>query len=149
MDIMKEYGILYAKVSFPTGHKLAWLNNHFLPNMLPKDLLEEVKKLSSDINSKFGDSIIVKMDARLIPGCVTTPESINMVASAIYDGMLDIFYRLTGDKNCIRLVYGIGELPSEYIENEVETAHAIGSFPIMVKIGHFLDGSKETGMFKV
>ena len=39
-----EYGILYAKVVFPSNHRLYWLNHCFLTNILPKDLQEEIKK---------------------------------------------------------------------------------------------------------
>jgi hypothetical protein len=156
---MKEYGILYAKVVFPSNHRLYWLNHCFLTNILPKDLQEEIKKLSTDINSKYKDSIIVPMDNSIIPGCVSKPESIEGIANDIYQGMLDIFKRLTGDENCIRLVYGIGEVNEDHMENHVKSAHQVGSFPIMIKIGHFLDygpGGKKSkksdhtpGMFKV
>lgn len=156
---MKEYGILYAKVVFPKEHRLSWLNHCFLTNMLPNELQKEIKKLSSDINSKYKDVIIVPMDNSIIPGCVTTPESIEDVANDIYRGMLDIFKRLSNAENCIRLVYGIGEVDEDHMENHVESAHEIGYFPIMLKIGHFLDygpGGKQSkkydytpGIFKV
>lgn len=147
---MREYGILYARVVFPSNHKLYWLTHCFLTNILPKDLQEEIKKLSTDINSKYKDSIIVPMDNRIIPGCVSKPESIENIANDIYQGMLDIFKRLTGDENCIRLVYGVGELDEDHIENHVNSTHEVGSFPIMIKIGTFLDygaGGKESRRF--
>ena len=156
---MKKYGILYAKVVFPSNHKLSWLNHCFLTNILPKDLQEEIKKLSTNINSKYKDSIVVPMDNRIIPGCVSKPESIEDIANDIYQGMLDIFKRLTGDDNCIRLVYGIGEVDEDHMENQVKSTHEVGNFPIMIKIGTFLDyglGGKESkkfdytpGIFKV
>lgn len=156
---MKEYGILYAKVVFPSNHKLSWLNHCFLTNILPKDLQDEIKKLSTYINSKYKDSIVVPMDNRIIPGCVSKPELIEDIANDIYQGMLDIFKRLTGDENCIRLVYGIGEVDKEHMENNVKSTHEVGNFPIMIKIGTFLDygkGGKESrkfdytpGIFKV
>jgi hypothetical protein len=99
------------------------------------------------------------MDNSIIPGCVSKPESIEGIANDIYQGMLDIFKRLTGDENCIRLVYGIGEVNEDHMENHVKSTHQVGSFPIMIKIGHFLDygpGGKKSkksdhtpGMFKV
>jgi hypothetical protein len=56
------------------------------------------------------------MDNSIVPGCTTEPEVIEEVANDIYNGMLDIFKRLSGDENCIRLVYGIGELPEDHIK---------------------------------
>ena len=156
---MKEYGILYARVVFPTEHRLNWLSHCNIPTLLPKDLQEETKLLSSEINSKFKDVIIIPMDNSIIPGCVTKPEAVEEVANAIYQGMLSMFKKLSGDDNCIRLVYGVGELPEEHLENEVESTHEVDSFPIMIKVGHFLDygpGGKQSrkldntpGIFKV
>jgi len=155
---MKEYGILYAKVVFPRTHKLEWLAHCHLTNILPKDLQTEIRRLSNDINQKWKDSIVIPMDNSIMPGCTTEPEVIEEVANDIYKGMLDIFKRLSGDENCIRLVYGTGELDEEHIKTVVST-HEIGSFPIMVKIGHFLDYGEsgksygrftyEPGIFKV
>ena len=155
---MKEYGVLYAKVVFPKTHRLHWLSHCFITNILPKGLREEIKKLSIEINTKYKDVIIVPMDNRIMPGCITKPESIDEVAKAIYDGMLNVFKKITDEDNCIRLVYGVGEMDSDWIENKVETTHEVGSYPIMVKIGHFLDygvvGKRskftfEPGIFKV
>ena len=154
---MKEYGILYSRTVFPKENRLYWLNFCALTNMLPKDLQKEIKDLSIEINSKYKDVIIIPMDNLIIPGCVTKPEAIEEVAKSIYQGMLDIFKRLSGDENCIRLVYGVGELPEEHMNN-VKSTHEVGSFPIMIKIGHFLDygpGGKgsgstyEPGLFKI
>jgi len=78
------------------------------------------------------------MDKRIMPGCTTTPEAIDEVAKSIYDGMNEMMEKLTGQTNTIRLVYGIGELEEDWIET-VESTHEIGGYPIMIKIGHFLD----------
>jgi len=134
-----EYGILYAKVTFPINHKLSWLNHCFLTDILPKDLQNEIKKLSTEINLKYKDYIIIPMDNRIIPGCVSKPEMIEEIANEIYQGMLNIFKKIAGEENCIRLVYGIGDIDQDHLENNVTSAHEIGNYPIMIKIGHFLD----------
>jgi hypothetical protein len=156
---MKEYGVLYAKTCFPKDHKLNWLMYCNMPNLLPKDLLTEISTLAEHINSEFKDVIIIPMDKSIIPGCVTKPESIEEVANEIYTGMNNIFEKLVGESDVIRLVYGVGEMDSDWIENKVESTHEIGNFPIMIKVGHFLDygsaGKKsgtstyETGLYKV
>ncbi len=88
---MKEYGILYAQVVFPKGHRLAWLRHCALTNILPKDLQKEIRDLSTSINDKYKESIIIPMDNRIVPGCTTTPEMIDVIATDIYNGMNNIF----------------------------------------------------------
>jgi len=155
---MKEYGILYAKVVFPENHKLRWLSHFGMGlELLPKDLTKELITLVDRINTEYKDVIVVPMDKRIMTGCVTKPEAIEEVSKSIYDGMNKMIEKLTGEINTIRLVYGIGELDEE-IENE-ESTHYIGAYPIMIKIGHFLDygsaGKKshtycyDPGLFKV
>lgn len=156
---MQEYGVLYARVCFPKDHRLNWLSYCNLFNLLPKDLKDEVIRLADHINQKYKDVIVVPMDKSIIPGCVTKPEAIEEVAKEIYDGMNEIFDKLIGETNVIRLVYGIGEMNKDWIEKETTTTHEIGNFPIMVKLGHFLDygeaGKKsgiicyDVGLYKV
>ncbi len=154
-----EYGILYAKVVVPEGNKLRWLSHCGLGvDILPKDLQKELISLVDKINTQYKDVIVIPMDKRIMPGCTTKPEAVEEVAKAIYDGMNQIIEKLTGQTNTIRLVYGVGELPENWMDS-VTSTHEIGGFPIMIKIGHFLDygqaGKKsgdycyEPGLFKV
>lgn len=144
---MKEYSLIYARVAFPKKHKLEWLNYCALTNILPKDLQFEIKSLSDRINREFKDDIIIPMDNRINPGCVTTPESCDKISKEIFDGMNNIFKKLTGDDNVIRLVYGVDEMDEKWI-NKMTTAHEIGNCKLTVTIGHFLDygpGGKSSG----
>jgi len=134
----KEYGILYARPVFPKNHPLEWLSHCIITGVLPKVLQTEILNLSNHINLKWKDSIIIPMDNSIAPGCTTKPEVIEEVANDIYQGMLDIFKKLSDDENCVRLVYGVGKLPESHMKT-VESTHEIDSFPIMVKIGHFFD----------
>ena len=78
---MKEYGILYAKVVFPENHKLRWLSHFGMGvKLLPKDLVKELITLVDKINTEYKDVIVVPMDKRITPGCVTKPEAIEEVA---------------------------------------------------------------------
>lgn len=149
IDNPREYGILYAQAVFPKGHKLEWIRYCALTDILPKDLQKEIKNLSTEINDKYKDVIIVPMDNKILPGCITKPESIEEVSSDIYQGMLNIFKKLTGDTNCVRLVYGVGEMDSDWIETKTDSTHEVGNFPIMVKVGRTLDSSNEPGIFRV
>ena len=156
---MKEYGVLYARVCFPKEHRLNWISFCNIFSLLPKDLQSEVSSLTESINTKYKDVIVVPMDKSIIPGCVTLPDSIEEVANEIYTGMNKIFEKLVGETDVVRLVYGIGEMNKDWIEKETTTTHEIGNFPIMVKVGRFLDygeaGKKsgiityETGLYKV
>lgn len=145
---IKEYGILYAHAGFPKGSKFEWLNYCAMTNILPKDLQEEIKKLSEHINSKYRDVIIIPMDNRIVPGCVITPEYIDIVAKDIYEEMKSIFKKLINNENCVRLVYSVGQIHEERIK-KAESAHEIGNYPVMVKVGRFLDSSTKAGIFKI
>ena len=152
-----EVGVCYLKVSFPKGHKLHWLNHCFITNILPKDLQEEIKNLSEKINKQYKDNIIVQMDNRIIPGVTTTSDVIRDVATDMYEGFLEMFNRLGIKDSQIGCVYTTGDIPENWIK-KVKSTHEIGSFPVMVKLGHFLDygasGKKngfttEPGLYKI
>lgn len=147
-DDLKEYGVVYAKSAFPKGHKLEWLNYCALTNILPKDIQIEIKELSTYINDKYKDVIIVPMDNRIVPGCISTPESIDDIAKDIYDGMNNIFKKLIDEGNRVRLVYGVGEIHESHIV-DCDSAHEVGNYPIMIKVGRTLDSSNESGLYKV
>lgn len=144
---MKEYGVLYAKVCVPRENKIHWLGHCAMYNILPKDLKREIKILSENINKKYKDSIVIPMDKRIMPGITTNPEVIEQVAQDIFDGMNLMMEKITGDTNCIRLVWGIGEMDEE-IEDR-ESSHMIGNYPIMIKVGQTLDNGWKPGIFKV
>ena len=140
-----EYGIFYLKTVFPKGHRLEWLNYLHISKSMPKDLSDELNLLVSEINSK--DGIIIRMDKGVDPGCVTTSEIIEEVSNEVYNRFCDIFEKLTSDnvKDCIRLVWGIGEM-----ENiNYKSTHYLPAYPIVIKVGRFLDSSKKPGIFKV
>jgi len=140
-----EYGVFYLKTVFPKGHRLEWLNYLHISKYMPKDLSDELNLLVSEINSKNG--IIIPMDKGVDPGCVTTPEIIEEVANEVYNRYCEIFERLTSDnvKDCIRLVWGIGEME----DVNYKSTHYLPSYPIMIKVGRFLDSSKKSGIYKV
>lgn len=141
----KEYGVFYLKTVFPKGHRLEWLNYLHISSALPKDLSDELNLLVSDINSK--DGIVIPMDKGVDPGCVTKPEIIEDVANEVYNRFCEIFEKLTSDnvKNCIRLVWGFGEIE----DVNYESTHYLPAYPIMIKIGRFLDSSNMSGIYKV
>lgn len=145
---LKPYGILYARPAFPKGHRLEWLNSCAMTGILPKDIQTEIKSLSTHINEKYKDVIVVPMDNRIVPGCISTPESIDEIAKEIYDGMNNIFKRLIGGDNLTRLVYSVGDMHENWILKS-KTTHEIGNYPVMVKVGRTLDSSNDPGFFKV
>ena len=138
-----EYGIFYLKTVFPRGHKLEWLNYLHIESGIPDDLLDKINVVADEINFKSG--IIIPLDKSIQPGCVTTPEIIEEVVNEVYQKFCDIFEKLTGEKDCIRLVWGIGEITNV----DKYTTHYLDNYPIVVKVGRFLDSSKEPGIFKV
>ncbi len=145
---LKPYGVLYARPVFPSRHRLEWLNHCAMTGILPKDIQVEIRNLSSYINDKYKDSIIVPMDNRIVPGCISTPETIDEISKAIYDGMNDIFEKLIGESDRVRLIYSVGDMHENWILKS-KTTHEIGNYPVMVKVGRTLDVSNDSGIFKV
>lgn len=141
----KEYGVLYLRPIFPKEHKLYWLN-YVRGKTGANDLDNEIKDLSDRINTQYSEYIVLKLDDKVHPGCATTPDMIEVIANDIYVSISEIYERLTGEKNVIRLVWGIGEM--EITKSDV-TLHHLDSFPILIKVGHELDDFNETGIFKV
>jgi hypothetical protein len=157
-DNPKEYGILYAKPSFPKGSKLEWLNYTFLHiKKMPKDLSQRVEELVSYINNKYFDKIIIPLDYKTQPGLVCDPDVIEEIANLVYEGFNQIIKDLTGFEKSYILVWSIGEMeqPEELIRQgkrvsgDVPTLHNIDPYNIVVKVGHKLDSTKEPGIYKV
>lgn len=145
----KKYAVLYAKYCYPKDHKFHWLGHCNILNLIPKKIQSDIEKLSNTINIKYSNDIIVNMDVSTMPGCISTPDVIHNLSKDIYQGMISIIENNYKEVGKVRLVYGIGELPIDWIENNVESAHQIGSFPFMVKLGRTFDKNWEPGIFEI
>jgi hypothetical protein len=53
--------------------------------------------------------------------------------------------KIQGIPNSIRCVYSVGELENV----NKESTHLLLAYPVMIKIGRFLDESDEPGIYKV
>jgi hypothetical protein len=84
------------------------------------------------------------MDIDVHPGCTTTPESVEEVASDMYNQFCELSER-QGIPNSIRCVYSVGELSNV----DVESTHQLGNDEVIVKVGRFLDESDESGLFRI
>ena len=133
-----EYGVIYIKIVPPKGHKSEWLKYLVSSKIMPESIQHSLKELCNKINSR--DGIIIPMDDKVNPGCVTTSEIVSNVVNEMYNGFLDIFK----DVKYIRCVYSIMELNNI----NVKSAHTLDD-PGMVKLGRYLDSSDETGIFEV
>lgn len=143
-----DVGILYAKPCFPRSHRLHWLSHCALTNILPKDLKSELKSLIDGLNSRFEKDLIVPIDFRIVPGCVATPETIRLIGNEIHQEFVSMFESLGIDDPKIRVCYTVGDIPEKWITG-VKSAHEIGNFPCMVKLGRTFDGSEEPGVHKI
>lgn len=139
-----EYGVFYLKPVFPKGHKLQWLN--YARGKTAEDLDKEINDLTDRINTQYSKDIYIPLNNNLQPGCATTPEMVEEIANDVYTSMNDIFKRLTGDTDVIRLVYGVGLMNLSKSDTNL---HHLESFPILISVGHKLDSSKEPGIYRV
>jgi hypothetical protein len=139
-----EYGVIYIKICPPKGHPGEWIKYCHIFSATPKSFQKNVEDIANDINTKYSDSIVIPMDIDVHPGCTTTPESVEEVATDMYNQFCELVDR-QGIPNSIRCVYSIGELSSV----NVDSTHHLGNDEVMVKFGRFLDSSDEPGIYKI
>ena len=110
----------------------------------PKSFQINSKEIADDINSKYSSDIVIPMDVDVHPGCTTTPEKVEEIATDMYNQFCELAER-QGIPNSIRCVYSVGEMDKV----DYESTHYLPPYPVMVKVGRFLDESDEPGIFKI
>jgi len=138
-----EYGVIYLKL-IPKEGNLSWIKYCHIYGALPFPIQEGIGKVVSTINNEYKGDIIVPMglDAQL--GCITTPDSVTKVAESLY-GMYCVMLNSLDVAPDVRVVYSIGDIRNV----NVGSIHQISHDEVMVKVGHYLDGADETGIFKI
>lgn len=143
-----NYGLIYIKVLPPVGSSSEWIRYCYIFSFLPTSLQNNIKHIANDINTKWANDIVVAMDVMLHPGCVTTPEVVEDVATDMYNQYSEMMER-QGIKDCVRCVYTVGELR----DIDSDSLHHIPNMapidPVLIKLGHYLDESDESGLFKI
>ena len=147
-----EYGVIYIKICPKKGTPGEWIRYCHILSATPKSFQKNAEDIANDINSKYSDSIVIPMDIDVHPGCTTTPESVEEVATDMYNQFSELAER-QGIPNSIRCVYSVGEL--EKIDWDFRdqygkySTHYLPSYPVMIKVGRFLDESDEPGIYKI
>ena len=137
-----EYGVIYIKLC-PKGPG-EWIKYCHILSSTPDSFQQNVKEIANDINTKYSDSIVIPMDIDVHPGCTTTPESVEEIATDMYNQFCELADR-QGISNSVRCVYSIGELRNV----DVDSTHHLGNDEVMVKVGRYLDESDEPGIYKI
>ena len=137
-----QYGVIYIKIC-PKGSG-AWIKHCHILSSTPMSFQRNVVDIVNNINSKYSNDIVIKMDVNVHPGCTTTAESVDMISTDMYNQFCELAER-QGIPNSIRCVYSISELSNI----DVKSTHELGNDVVMVKIGQFLDESDEPGIFKI
>ena len=137
-----KYGIIYIKVC-PKGSG-AWIKHCHILSSTPMSFQQNVVDIANNINSKYSNDIVIKMDVAIHPGCTTTTEKVEEIATDMYNQFCELAER-QGIPNSIRCAYTIGELSNV----DVKSTHELGNDEVMVKLGHFLDESDESGIYKI
>jgi len=139
-----EYGVIYIKICPPKGSPGEWIKYCHIFSSTPKSFQENVREIANNINTKHQEDIIIPMDITVHPGCTTTSESVEEIATDMYNQFLDLSER-QGIPNSIRCVYSIGELRNV----DVKSTHNLGNDEVMVNLGHYLDSSDDAGIFRL
>ena len=137
-----DYGVIYIKVC-PKGPG-EWIKYCHIFSSTPPSFQQNVREIANNINTKYSDSIVIPMDVAVHPGCTTTKESVEEVASDMYNQFCELAER-QGIPNSVRCVYSVGELSNV----DVESTHQLGNDEVIVKVGRFLDESDEPGLFGI
>lgn len=139
-----EYGVIYIKICPKEGTPGEWIKYCQILSATPKSFQQNAEDIANDINTKYSDSIVIPMDIDVHPGCTTTPESVEEVATDMYNQFSELAER-QGVPNSIRCVYSVGEMDNV----DYESTHYLPPYPVMVKVGRFLDESYEPGIYKI
>jgi hypothetical protein len=139
-----EYGVIYIKVCPKDGTPGDWIKYCQILSATPKSFQQNVEDIANDINGKYSDSIVIPMDTAVHPGCTTTPEPVEEIATDMYNQFCELVER-QGIPNSVRCVYSIGELRNV----DVDSTHHLGNDEVMVKVGRYLDESDEPGIYKI
>jgi hypothetical protein len=139
-----EYGVIYIKVCPKDGTPGDWIKYCHILSATPKSFQQNSEAIANDINTKYSDSIVIPMDIDVHPGCTTTPESVEEIATDMYNQFCELAER-QGIPNSIRCVYSVGELSNV----EVDSTHHLGNDEVMVRVGRFLDESDEPGIYNI
>jgi hypothetical protein len=131
-SLKTEYSGLYV-----TPIELDKTYNRFL-DLYSIEIKRAMKDLCIMINSKYGDSLAVKMRRNIQPGLILKPNSANI--QHICKDIYDFFNEREID---VRVVYGYGGV--DEISNDIHRCYG----DLLVKIGHTTDElKKKKGIFK-
>jgi hypothetical protein len=144
MDNNTQYGVIYIKIYPKKGTPGEWIKYCHILSSTPLSFQQNVKDIANDINTKYSDSIIIPMDVNVHPGCTTTPESVEEVATDMYNQFCELVER-QGISDSVICVYTIGEISNI----DVKSTHQLDNDECIVKIGHFLDELDEPGIYKI
>jgi hypothetical protein len=139
-----EYGVIYIKVCPKDGTPGDWIKYCHILSATPKSFQKNAEDIANNINTKYSDSIVIPMDIDVHPGCTTTPESVEEIATDMYNQFCELAER-QGIPNSIRCAYSIGELSNI----DVDSTHHLGNDEVMVRVGRFLDESDEPGIYNI
>ena len=139
-----RYGVIYIKICPKEGTPGDWIKYCQIISATPKSFQLNAKEIAEDINVRYSEDIVIPMDIDVHPGCTTTAESVKVIAEDMYGQFCEMVER-QGIPNSVRCVYSIGELEKV----DVDSTHHLLAYPVMVKIGRFLDESDEPGIFEL
>lgn len=155
----KKYGVFYLTPCFPKDHDQEWLTHCKISifDISNDESLLEIKNLISNLNEKYKDVIYLPIDESIHPGCCSTPDSIEDIATELYNGLELIFNKMFGS-SYIKLAWSVIELDD--IES-VSSLHRVATRKKLpsgvsaasnldiIKFGRAFDKIKEPGIYHI
>lgn len=136
-------GSIYIKL-IPSDKNLRFIKYCHIIKSLPLLFQNEVEYISSYINNKYSEQLIVPMGIDVHPGCIVKHEYVSIISKDIYDKYVDMMKKFT-PYDCVRCVYTIGDVHNPYNSNNIHTSYGES----LIKLGRYLDSSDELGIFKI
>ena len=124
--------------------KLSWIKYCHIFAALPQELQDGIKIIVDELNEKYKDDLIIPFSYTSQTGCLVNPNVYSKVAEELYikyDNMMKKYI----DDSSIRIVCGIGDIK----RIDFDSVHKLHPEPIVVKVGHTLDSSNDTGIWGV
>ncbi len=136
------YGLIYLRIV--PKDQLTWIKYCQIFSALPKQLQNDIRTIVDDLNEKYKSDLIVPFSYTPQTGAVVNPMSYNKIVQDLYDRYDSMMKKYISEPS-IRIVVDVGN-----IENtDFNSVHKLRPEPVVVKVGHKLDSSDDSGIYRI
>jgi len=138
-----EYGVIYIRL-IPKEESIKWIKYCYIYNSLPHPIQDVIKSVTTYINNKYNNSIIIPLGLDSEIGCIVDKEMVNIISNDLYNKYNELLNDIS-IKECVRLVYSVGNI-SNINTNSI---HSLHNNDILIKVGRCLDNSNNIEIIQI